>query len=843
MRSNLIRLAALVTGVVIVASCDARLPTTLTPVGTKTGGSTGGSGNTGVKRPSVTIDTPTAGALANVGDSILVVMHLHSDQGLQSATVEGLRVTGNVDLGTYEQSVRYSQISIPLSGSFRSGLRDTVVRRYLQPVSTADTLLDSLIIQAVVRDTASAADTATRRVDLVSGPKVTITSPASGDSTPAGIGLAVSAQADHPDGIASVSLHFVGEASWPTKLDTIIKQTATGAPRSFSMMGVARIPIDAPIRSRVTVTATAASVTGRPSNSPSITIFVRSASSAQPLVTQTVSPRLELADSVTISARGDGIRFLGYVARDGVGNVVLRDSILLPEPFAGNVTANVGLAKLDVANRGKRIAVTGFAIDQSGRTGYAVRPGQLTPDGDLNAGFVDSTLIVFGHTFALPSSRSTGLVGDLVWDAPRGNVVLSNQIFNRLEIFKTATNTFDPNGVAVGSFPWGLFISNDPNVLWVANSGGTNISRVDLTAQRELNDQRIRTRITPLYTINEDVSPGDASTPPTFHDALTGPTLYSDRPQYIGQITDGTLFYSTRPTTEAPLGTIRYLDPKQPFPDAQPIIIFKDNSASAKQHIVINADSMFVFDGSPGSDLVRICDHNFGTNELGDCAETNKGLDATITLLKTKVPTTDVFYQSGVDISGAGLTDTTYVAVSGDRNWIAFGSGHTAASGRIFMAGPSFFSPPITQQDLLNNASEHINGLALDTTGVTVGAHGDQSFFSSVDVPFHLRLQGKYQNAAPGQGIAFHPQARAGAGDVQRTAYIASGNQSIEIVDIFHYLNRGNIPIKANLYGPLRAALPPASDAAQGVVLKLFGVSANGLVIIDLRASDILPSP
>ena len=148
----------------------------------------------------------------------------------------------------------------------------------------------------------------------------------------------------------------------------------------------------------------------------------------------------------------------------------------------------------------------------------------------------------------------------------------------------------------------------------------------------------------------------------------------------------------------------------------------------------------------------------------------------------------------------------------------------------------------MTQKDLTNNASEHIYGLALDSIGLTVAAHGDESFFASIDVPFHLRLQGKYSNSSPGMGITFHPQAKASAGDVQRTAYVASGNQTIEILDIFHYLNRGTLPIKTNLYGPLRAALPGASDPPD-VILKLFGISPNGLVVIDVRASDILPSP
>jgi hypothetical protein len=422
-------------------------------------------------------------------------------------------------------------------------------------------------------------------------------------------------------------------------------------------------------------------------------------------------------------------------------------------------------------------------------------------------------------------------------------VILSNQVFNRLEVFHTNTKAYDQGGVAVGSFPWGLFISNDPNTLWVANSGGTNISRVDLTGLHEVNAQRIRTRVTPLYTLTEDASTPNDTTPPQYHEGLSEPVLFSDRPQYIGQLADGTVFYSTRPTNDAPKGTIRYFDPTQPFPDARPILIFKKASATIKSHVVVNADSVFIFDGAPNSDFVMMCDHEPGTNDVGVCAITNRGYAATIDSLKTKVPGTDISIVNGVDITDAGLTDTTYLSVSGDRHWVGFGSGHTAGSGNIFMASSSgFFSSPISQVDLTNNASEKINGLALDSTGLTVGAHGDQSFFSSVDVPFHLRLQGKYANATGGQGITFHPQARAAAGDVQRTAYVASNNQSVEIVDIFHYLNRGTLPIKANLYGPLRAALPGPGDAPD-VVLKLFGVSANGLVIIDLRTRDILPSP
>jgi hypothetical protein len=183
------------------------------------------------------------------------------------------------------------------------------------------------------------------------------------------------------------------------------------------------------------------------------------------------------------------------------------------------------------------------------------------------------------------------------------------------------------------------------------------------------------------------------------------------------------------------------------------------------------------------------------------------------------------------------------VSISGDHKWIAFGSGHTAGSGNIVMASQNFFSPPITQVDLTNNASEKVNGIALDSTGKTLAAHGAESFFAAVDVPFHLRLQGKYQGFNSGAGIAFHPRANGvSSPDQFRTAFVASGNRTIEIVDIFHYINRGTLALKSNLYGPLRATLPLPGDPAD-VILKLFGVTSDGLVVIDLRANDILPVP
>jgi hypothetical protein len=74
MRSNLIRLAALAAGVVIVASCDTRLPSEQ-QFGSSSSSSTSGTS----KKPTITIDSPTTGTLINLGDSLLVSVHLHAD--------------------------------------------------------------------------------------------------------------------------------------------------------------------------------------------------------------------------------------------------------------------------------------------------------------------------------------------------------------------------------------------------------------------------------------------------------------------------------------------------------------------------------------------------------------------------------------------------------------------------------------------------------------------------------------------------------------------------------------------------------------------------------------------
>ena len=194
-RSTILRLAGLAAGIVLVASCDSALPTSgNSPTGGSTSSSGSSSSGTGAKKPSISIDSPVVGTLVNVGDSVFVTLHLHDNVALKSATLSGVTQVGSVDLGTFKETPRYAAMTIPVQGNFRTGLRDTTIRRYLKPIALTDTTLGTMVVIATaVGDAAS--DTSRRTVDIVAGPKVTIVAPTNGDSIPAGVGISVSARA------------------------------------------------------------------------------------------------------------------------------------------------------------------------------------------------------------------------------------------------------------------------------------------------------------------------------------------------------------------------------------------------------------------------------------------------------------------------------------------------------------------------------------------------------------------------------------------------------------------------------------------------------------------------
>jgi hypothetical protein len=247
------------------------------------------------------------------------------------------------------------------------------------------------------------------------------------------------------------------------------------------------------------------------------------------------------------------------------------------------------------------------------------------------------------------------------------------------------------------------------------------------------------------------------------------------------------------------------------------------------------------------SDKLTIYDHPYGSAKDTSIVVTDSiPLNAIAQLVAAKSDAEAVF---GLDVGTLALTDTTYAAASGNRSWMAFGEGHKVGAARVIVVAdsggplPNFFSPLVTINDLTDNASEQVFGIAVDKSGATVAAHGLQAYFSSVSNPFHLRLQGKYDSFDDGAGIAFHPSADGtNSPQDQRLAFVAASSGVIEVVDIAYYINRAKLQLKNPIYGPLRTSLPMPGDPGN-VILKIYALSKQGLIVIDLTASDIKPGP
>jgi hypothetical protein len=852
MRLPIARLALAVASVLVVLSCDTN------PVQPRfgngiSGGPTGAGpvapvnpGAPDTNRPFVRIDTPaTPGQLVNVGDSVLVVTRIIDERQLSSVEITGVKYTGSAILGTLTETVRYPTVTVPNPGAqpFRAGLVDTTVRRYLRAGTPVDSSIDSMVVFAVARDAAGNVDTARRRVDIVRGPGVNIITPVSGDSVPQSIGMAVSVRVQHADGVRDITVRVRGETNWPTILDTSIVTNITGTIRDITVNHVVTIPADAPVFNRVTVTATATDINRNPGSAVPVIVIVRALGTQTPRVTQIVPVRVEVTDSVTVSANGDGIQYLGFIIRDSVGTVIRRDSILMPSPFTSNARANLPL-NLPASEQGRRMSIASFARDQGGAIGYSVPESVTGSQTQATLAHFDTTLVVYGRTFPFPRP---GVIGDIAVDAARGNVFASNMTFNRLEVWQASTLSFYAPGIAVGSQPWGLsMVATSPDSLLVANSGGTNLSKVFIgttvpSAIREDLVNRLRTRTAPLFEVLEVVDQSTLKLSLT----VTPPLLFSNRPQYVGQISNGRVFFSTRPTPQAPKGMIHHFDPSQAFPDLKHVIRFTP-APSRPNYIISGADSIFVrttLASSTAPDTLVIYDHAPGTTAASDSVRSTTGVGAALAALQA-LNGSDVSAIARADPTSIGFTDTSFVAVSGDRSWIAFGTGNTAGPGFVFLASPTFFSPIFTQEDLTNNASERVFGLALDSTGTTVAGHGAESYFATVQAPFHLRLQGKFATFTTGAGIAFHPGARGEMtpNPFERLAFVASDDASVEVVDIAYYVSAGRLPIREKLIGPIRVSRRFPSDPAN-VVAKIYGASSRGLVVIDVVDANVTPVP
>ena len=856
--------------------------------------------------PGITILEPADLATLPLGVPVRVRARATDNFGLKRLQVYGLNIKGDPALGRRDTSVWLDTAYAPSRTSTGGDVffprpfgadttkRDTIIVRDLAQAGNVEE--DTLTIVFRITDWADRTTEVTRRTLLRRGPSAVLLSPTSGLTTFRGDRIEVRVRANASP-ISNSALRrigfritgtFSGVVTWsPAPVDSII--TSAGQ-TTATLVRTVQIPLDVnqvPNGTVIAITPYAAdelNPTLTPTGaSATLTVNVPPVDVLPPVVYNTrVDTRVER--NATFAVRGrdaGGLSRLGYQLRDELSNALyLADSVSITG-IVPDTTVSFSTTVPD-SLRGRRFKVTGFAIDGAGNRGGSVPLTSNVP----SAAALDTArgLFTFGITFINTAIDSANPAADLAVDR-RGNAYLSNINRNRVEYWARTglTGAFSSTPIPVGAQPWGMAFNLTGDTLFVANSGGTNISRVDTASRQDNPGNRIRTPNTLLYTVQQSID----NTGLTRYSNLTA-EQYADRPQFVAFSANNSIYYSTRPTAVDRPGTVRRLLRNAVRNEVQFLTTYAQTDV-ASPWVIANVDSVVVLTStvSTVSDVIGIFDRPLFGADAAQLTDTryimaNTAGDQVIAFNSTRAQwvaagyTTEVSAAAvpgrwgsniaslAVSMQGAGsdiavrpfrtsdleLTDTTFVAAGGNGNVVAFGQGNAEVGSRVItIREPNGASGPVgsaavSVADLSGNAADRVFGLAVDSLSQNVLANGNQAFFAALDTLslFNLRLEGSYKTALPGAGVAFHPQYQGPTSALdRRVAFVAQGDTSIAIVDAYNYVLRRVLPLRSRLYGPIRAVLPQPDESAADPLLrvKLYALTREGLVVIQVRAADL----
>jgi hypothetical protein len=802
-----------------------------------------GFGATDRTEPRVEIIAPDSALRVAVGDSVLIQVRVRDDAGIAAVELSGFAIRGSVVLGTADRVERYVPKTIDFS-SFQAAIRDTTISRYL--TATADSVVeDEVFLVATVADVGGniSSDTASVRIG---GPRIHILNPVTGSSVHAGTDLKVRISAGDPEhrfhnvwlrateGVNSLTeLRFEPpRLSLDTVIDLRIPENVTSG----------QVRLVAGVRNTVNDTTVSAAVV--------LNLLPPVQDTRAPIVRFSASvPTLaERTDSISVTVVGVddtridqiGARIIPIHRRDG-GTDTLK--ALTVAAATDSMTFRVGLDQFELPaatdTSTLRLEVTAFALDTASNCATATVPNtsqaetctSRDPLTGARSGARYEITIVRGRTVRLVSAGDR--IADLAADG--ANLFLSNITRNRLEVLPIGGTAFS-TPVAVGSRPWGLSFNRERSLLYVANSGGTNISVVSPTQKTEV--ERIQTPNVKLYDVafqakKIEIPNPDTTAVPDSVDAYFPSNVtrfdYSDRPQYIGVTQNENLVFSTLPTAAARDGTIRVYRPGQARLE---IVTDYAEERVVNKVVIVNADSAFLVAADPDN-LISVCPRNRSTNVLLDrtlpvtCyAGPVNQVEETITALGY-----DTRFIYNLNIDEIGLADTTFVAVSGDHSTIAIGEGARENGRVISLTDPAGgVDEPFVRhgevRDLVGNTAERLVGLALNYDGSLGLARGSEAFFFSTD----LRLQGVVETDLGGGGATMHV-------DNLPRAFVSGttpdGLAFIDVVDTFYFQRLGRIFLRDPVTGPIRAVRAPQGG------LKIYAVTAGGVVAVDLLSNGL----
>ncbi len=382
---------------------------------------------------------------------------------------------------------------------------------------------------------------------------------------------------------------------------------------------------------------------------------------------------------------------------------------------------------------------------------------------------------------------------------------------------------------------------------------------------------------------NDYPPPGDVGEdcrpfPPT-----TTAFRFSDRPQFIARDSDNRLLYSTRgvrsedPADTGPLvqrGSLHTVDfePGWDFPqqrilvrleDIDPLGFVQDTITLPGDTVLVRADGFLSiahidsivgyrvrFEDGVCRPYAQYFDHRPGFPDQIIKSDSTSSVVAGLEQLEQRG--SDVFWDVGVwKVGDVSFGDTTYLAASGDRRWIAVGEGGEPTNRRITFwdAELGSIQQRLVVADLVGDAGETVFGVDLNFDGTLGAARGDAStYFFTRD----HRLQGVTAHdpldAWSGAGIQVHwnhPEYTQGLPSSELSlSFVGTGANTLRILDTVHFSERAQLHIRDNVVGPLKVSPPFRSDnngagrncsAQDCVVAKLFGVTDKGtLVVIDV---------
>jgi hypothetical protein len=542
----------------------------------------------------------------------------------------------------------------------------------------------------------------------------------------------------------------------------------------------------------------------------SYAVQVAATVSTVPVVTTTTPGRMEVSDSLAVSATDPvGISVLGYEIRGPAGQLLAADSVTSTGGFS--TLSRTFRTRLAVSAFPTSVQVTGFARNANGRRDVA-----RLASGAIRS---DTATVVAGVTSVLPSG---GIIADAVYVPRADRLYLTNIERNWLEVFSLTDSSFKAP-IAVGSRPWGIAPwprnrnGDIGDTLIVANSGGTNLSFVDLTqgaAGREVSRYALPNII--AYKVN--FTRGDSTKPSEIKRIVYD---FSDRPQYLAASCTGAA------TPEAPCADVLAVYSTTPTPG--------QSSGFASQGTI------------RWENLTRRSSHLFFEHALGLSAS-----GAGDTLMVTRfaaggvgadsilVPFDTLLPPVVVRLASLAFRDTTYVRGSGNFRRAVFGEGGPVLGSRVLnydvTAGFDLNWPvPVIDRgvsratevsDYIANTFSRVEGVGINFDGELSAVKGDSTYL----LDRTLRLQGILQSRSGIGGLDFHPlNAGTNMANLRaRLSFIASRDAVIDVFDTYCFRRIAQVPIRDPIIGPVRSTVRPNGQ------LVLVGSTARGVTMVTL---------